>query len=157
MNDDNPLEKDPPALPLLFQHGRFKAASGRMLNFKIECDNYVGEQWRHVAAIVGPRIPRFSKVIGVPRGGIPFAEQLMRYATPDSDVTLFVDDVWTTGGSMRKVIKAHAMAIPGDPRPDYSVRVEGKVRGVVLFARGGDVLPSWVDALWTLTLGEDVK
>ena len=89
----------------LFQTGNFKLASGQTSNFKIECDALTDEDWKTFAFLISKKI-KFSKVIGVPRGGLKLAKFLEAFEI--NDVTLprlVVDDVYTTGGSIRKIMK----------------------------------------------------
>lgn len=132
----------------MFETGLFTLASGKTSTFKIECDDLTVADWETVAALVGPRY-KFGAVEGVPTGGLPFADALKTYITPGAPLTLIVDDVFTTGGSMEK---------QRGERPRASERVgrhihgtmPGDVHGVVLFAR--DFTPDWIDAVFTMAL-----
>lgn len=130
----------------LFKHGSFTAASGRALGFKIECDAFDGDQWADIAAICAERIPRFGSVMGVPRGGTPFAEQLTRFIDQGSTVTLVADDVWTTGGSMTSYLNRM--------RPDGPASGETFL-GLVVFARQQP--PPWVHSLFGMMMQEEAK
>lgn len=89
--------------------------------------------WAALAAMAMERFDlRFSLVRGVPRGGLPFARALERYAHPLWARTLIVDDVLTTGGSLARV----RAQFPNDPL------------ALVTFVRGP--VPDDVMALWTL-------
>lgn len=81
--------------------GEFVGASGRVLPFKIECSGKSREEWQVIADACLPRLPAFGHVVGVPRGGLPLAQIMRRYITPGSKILLVVEDVWTTGGSMK--------------------------------------------------------
>lgn len=119
----------------LFTWGRFTAASGRTLDWKIECDALTAEDWRTLAQIAVPHLPVVTEVIGIPTGGEAFA-QAIREVGFDQDAgagrRLIVDDVWTTGGSVAKFYE------PGD-------------FVLVAFARG--LLPTYATAIWTLDEG----
>lgn len=119
----------------LFQWGQFVAASGRTLDWKIECDALSPYDWRCLAEIVVPRLPVVQSVVGVPTGGEPFA-QAIREVGFDQDAgarrRLIVDDVWTTGSSVSKLMQ-----------PDDLV--------VVAFARNPvGPLPPFVWPIWQL-------
>jgi hypothetical protein len=115
----------------LFRWGSFVAASGKTLDWKIECDVLTPEDWRALAHIVAPTLPPISDIVPVPTGGVPFADALREAGVggnPEGQ-RLIVDDVWTTGGSVRKFWRA----------PDIAV---------VAFARGAT--PWWVSVIWRL-------
>lgn len=90
----------------LFQRGDFKLAGGARSSWKIECDALTEDDWDGLAAMLNEFLPQpFSRVVGVPRGGAPFAHALTTYATgKDDDLLLVVDDVWTTGASMFRFV-----------------------------------------------------
>lgn len=136
----------------LFKSVTFTAASGKQLGFKVECDGFTTADWREIAAIVAPRILPFREVHGVPRGGVMLADSLRPYYNTGSKRILVVDDVWTTGGSMGTFIDK---CVRGGA--SYVNRESMEFAGLVLFARGDDVLPPWVDAFWKLGLREVIR
>ena len=111
----------------LFRLGQFTAHSGRTLDWKVECDALAPDDWKCLAAMIGPQL-RFGAVEGVPRGGLAFADALAPYATEGP--LLIADDVLTTGGSME------------------AQRSGRDAIGVVAFARSAP--PSWVSAVWRM-------
>ncbi len=81
----------------------------------------------------------FTHVMGIPRGGIPFAQAMSQYACAQEEGIanlLIVDDVFTTGTSMLEARRVHA--------PGYT-----SVQGLVIFNRAGGDLPNWITPLWT--------
>jgi orotate phosphoribosyltransferase len=121
----------------LFQTGDFTLASGAKSRWKIECDALSADDWAGLAAIAVQHLPPFGAVMGVPRGGIPFADALRPYAT--SGPTLIVDDVWTSGGSMRKFLAEQRF------NPLHNM---DDVIGLVAFARNPP--EPWVTALFQM-------
>lgn len=119
----------------LFQFGEFTLASGKVSRFKLDCDAISPEEWHTLGRIVRPILPAYGRVIGVPRGGLAWAEILEHYKTPGEHRYLLVDDVWTTGGSMLRCVLRNGLPW----------------HGVVLFARGP--VPVNVTALFHLTKG----
>ena len=113
----------------LFQRQSFIAHSSRRLDWKIECDALTDEDWDTLAWRVAQNV-RFGSVYGIPNGGIRFARALEPYVT--SGPRLIVDDVLTTGKSMREA------------------RQSSSDLGVVVFARG--ICPHWVTPIFSLTL-----
>jgi hypoxanthine phosphoribosyltransferase len=113
----------------LFQIGNFKLHSGKNSNFKIECDVLSELDWGTLAYLVSSKFI-FSNVIGIPRGGLNFAEALKPYASNNLDHPwLIVDDVLNTGGSME----------------EGRVNLQGLGKtaiGVIVFARGP--CPDWI-------------
>ena len=87
----------------LFKTGKFKLSSGKVSDWKIECDALVSQDWDTLAGIVSKRF-KFNRVVGIPEGGLPFAEALEPYAKKGSRLqpTLLVDDVMTTGRSFEE-------------------------------------------------------
>lgn len=125
----------------LFQLGDFTLASGRKSRWKIECDCLTSQDWMALAQMAAEILPPFQGVIGVPRGGTPFAAALWPHTTKDSSLPiLLAEDVVTTGGSLERF----KTRLEGDP--DWG---PGPYIGVCAFARGP--VPSWVTPLFTLT------
>ena len=114
----------------LFQRRDFITHSGLPSDFKIDCDALSIEDWETLAFLVRKKFT-FSHVIGVPTGGIPFAEALEPFCVPDSPNLLLVDDVFTTGASLEQVRTACLC--------DWTDR---KILGVVVFAR--NPTPEWI-------------
>lgn len=123
----------------LFQLGPVTLASGEQSSWKIECDALTKDDWKALAAIAVERLPSFGGVAGIPCGGLPFARELEHYIT--SGPLLICDDVWTTGGSMKKFIDSSAEA-----RLLKAVFPTDIVIGVVAFARFKP--EPWVTALF---------
>lgn len=118
----------------LFQSGEFTLASGQPSSWKIDCDFLRPSDWRTLAAIAADLLPPFGDVVGVPRGGIDFARALKEHVTESARPLLVVDDVWTTGESMRVYAARH------HPNRYWL--------GCVVFARS--VPDYWVKALFTM-------
>lgn len=86
----------------LFQIGDFVSHAGIPLKWKIECDA-LEDQWDSIATMIMDYEKRpFSRVIGIPRGGLPLQWALEPYVTPGDHPWLVVDDVYTTGTSFRE-------------------------------------------------------
>jgi hypothetical protein len=86
----------------LFQMGSFRLTSGMEASYKIECDALTDDDWTCIAYLLFQKLDPFGYCEGVPRGGLKLAEKMQKYWTPGSSTVLIVDDVWTTGGSMRQ-------------------------------------------------------
>lgn len=119
----------------LFTIADFRSHSGLDLSWKIDADALTDADLATLAAKVAERV-QFSRVIGVPRGGLRFALALGQHDRATGPL-LIVDDVLTTGRSMEQMRES---AI-GDGRRD--------VRGVVIFARAP--CPSWVFPIFNLS------
>jgi pantetheine-phosphate adenylyltransferase len=117
------------AMTDLFQTGHFVLASGATSGWKIECDGISPAEWDALALMASEMLPPFGSVEGVPRGGIPFADALRKYATQGP--LLICEDVVTTGGSMERY------------------RAGREANGVAVFARGTP--PDWVVPIFTMT------
>ena len=115
----------------LFQTGCFRLASGENSTFKIECDALSDDDWWTLSVMIARAVHPIREVRGVPRGGLKLAQCLQAQVNPDGlGCRLLVDDVWTTGGSMLKML-------------------EPNERGCVVFARNKIVHPR-VRALFTM-------
>jgi hypothetical protein len=86
----------------LFQVGSFQLSSGIESSFRINAHRLTANDWKTLAHMAVSIVPPFSSVVGVPTGGLPFADALRPHARAYSPV-LVVDDVLTTGASIRKV------------------------------------------------------
>ena len=111
----------------LFKGGKFVLHSGASSSFKIDCDSLTDEDIFNIARIISEK-KIFSSVYGVPSGGTRLAKALEKYCN-DWGPRLVVDDVLTTGNSMKEVYK------DGDT-------------GVVIFARGE--CPKWVRPIFQM-------
>ena len=94
----------------LFQLGKFMLASGQMSLWKIECDNLDDGDWECLAYLAACRVPQFRTVIGIPRGGLKFAEAISPYRS-SSGPRLVVDDVFTTGTSIKQMMRDGDIAL----------------------------------------------
>ena len=84
----------------MFKTGDFRLHSGQSSSFLIDCSTMSLLDWQALAALVVARF-QFSRVEGVPRGGLPFAAALRPYESSYGPL-LIVDDVLTTGASMEE-------------------------------------------------------
>jgi hypothetical protein len=116
----------------LFIKKDFKSHSGLPLKFKIECDNLSDGDIETLAWIVSERFD-FREVYGVETGGTRFSKALEKYKSTNSSNILIVDDVLTTGNSMRDYLK----------KIDHDIPMETRVIGVVIFSRNRAV-PKWI-------------
>jgi orotate phosphoribosyltransferase len=115
----------------LFQLGNFTLHSGAKSNYLINCDALTDEELDCIAFMISEKLPwKFGRVEGVPRGGLLLAGRMVRYATPELDRLLIVDDVYTTGRSM----EAHRAGRAG-------------VHGAVIFARA-PITHNWITPLF---------
>lgn len=92
----------------VFQLGAFTFSSGIRSPFKFECDDLSDDEMHAIARVGSHQVCDFGRLVPVPKGKSAspidnakrLAGAMQRYARPDCGVTLIVDDVWTTGGSM---------------------------------------------------------
>jgi hypothetical protein len=123
----------------LFNRGEFTLHSGDESTFLIDCDALTDEDLAALAHEVSTRL-RWRKVVGIPEGGLRFAEKLSAYNIGSTELpVLIADDVWTTGRSMREM--------SGTVLRDRGTGTV--VQGVVIFAR--DEVDGWVHALFQMT------
>ena len=114
----------------LLQFGWFCSHSKFQLPWKIDCSAFSDGDWECIASIIRWKFA-FSKVIGIPRGGLKLQKLLEGY-TELGYPTLIVDDASTANNSFIEARKD----------------IEGPVFGVVVFARGP--VPNWVWPIFTV-------
>jgi hypothetical protein len=86
----------------LFQDGDFISHAGLPLQWKLECDAISDAEWRCIAKMIMTyQHEPFSKVLGIPRGGLPLQKAMEEYVTKGDHPWMVVDDVYTTGTSFK--------------------------------------------------------
>ena len=110
----------------LFTSGDFISHAGLPLKWKIECDAIRPEEWETLAQMIMEyETMPFREVSGIPTGGMALASALDKYKSHNADdFVLVVDDVWTTGMSMKDHIKEN-----------YPSYLKAQVKKWVVFAR----------------------
>lgn len=123
----------------LFQLGDFQLHSGGKSSWKIDCDALTDSEIEALAeigyAVLTPLRP-FREVVGVPRGGLRLAAVMAKYKSSQVGSILVVDDVLTTGKSMR------------EERDKINARGRG-VFGLVIFAR--TAAEPWVHRIFQMS------
>lgn len=92
------------------EFGHFVLASGKHTNVKIVVEKLLEHRWEHIERLLlGSSLPRewlCNPIYGVPTGGISLANKLFTANTPESTGSaVVIDDVWTTGGTVRRFIE----------------------------------------------------
>lgn len=128
----------------LFKSGEFTLHSGKVSNFLIDAEALTDEDLDALAKLVitqGFNTGKFKQIIGVPRGGLRFAEALKKQSPLDakSSTVLLVDDVYTTGESLKAACE--------EQKKNTSVI---DIYGLVIFDRSDGMILPWVEAVWTL-------
>jgi orotate phosphoribosyltransferase len=122
----------------LFQLGEFTLNSGRVSNWKVECDSLTDSDWECLAYLMSEAFGPFRSLEGIPTGGLKLALAMDKYKSHEGP-HLVVDDVLTTGSSLLRAIDLYQQAARAANRASYVV-------GAVVFARGP--LPMRVKALF---------
>ena len=121
----------------LFQSVDFISHSGLELKWKIECDALSDPEWFTISQMIMEISVPFKEAIGIPRGGTKLGNLLNQYGTGKrEDPVLLVDDVLTTGESMKQFKTKRSWRYPSD------------YIGWVVFAR--TKTPKWVTALFQM-------
>lgn len=128
----------------LFQLGFFTLHSGQRSDFKIDCDALTDEDIEFCAKAINDIFNPIYWIKYIPRGGTRLANALEKYIHCSTGLRLagkkpdclIVDDVWTTGASMREKHKEI------EKTGDFDL-----IRGAVIFARGP--VDYWVTPLFT--------
>lgn len=116
----------------IFLQGEFTLSSGQESQWKVDCDGLTDEDWNTLAAMAMEMWDlEFGEVIGIPTGGIKFADAMSKYSVGYSDILLVVDDVYTTGNTIETEMNKHK-----------------RVAGLVAFTRGPH--PMRVFSIWNL-------
>lgn len=118
----------------LFKLGDFILHCGQKSDWIIDCNALTDDDWEALALIGSRLVPPFSQVVGIPRGGLSFANSMAHYRKTRGGL-LIVDDVYTTGTSLEVC------------RADYAGRFSDII-GLVAFARAPITQP-WIKAIWT--------
>ena len=104
----------------MFKIGDFISHAGLSLKWKIECDALTKEDWDGLARMIMDYETRsFGSVEGIPRGGIPLANALQKYATEGPP--MIVDDIYTTGKSFKDYCYEHYRTMSFDYNPKWVV------------------------------------
>jgi len=121
----------------LFKLGDFKLHSGSYSDWLIDCGALTDEDLETLAHIAANYLlPSFDSVVGIPEGGLRFAKQLRKYKSDGVNRELIVDDVYTTGNSLRTMAdRLH------DEWHDQC--------GLVIFARN-KIRELWIKAIWNI-------
>jgi orotate phosphoribosyltransferase len=114
----------------LFQVGLFQLHSGGESNFRINCEELSYADLQALAHIGASMVGPFGDVIGIPTGGQRFADLMWQYRTVGP--LLIVDDVMTTGRSMREA------------------QQNDDDKGLVIFLRGYPKGLGWVTAIFEM-------
>ena len=121
----------------LFQSVDFISHSGLELKWKIECDALSDPEWFTISQMIMEISVPFKEAIGIPKGGTKLGSLLNQYGTGKrKDPILLVDDVLTTGESMKQFKTKRSWRYPSD------------YIGWVVFAR--TKTPKWVTALFQM-------
>jgi adenine/guanine phosphoribosyltransferase-like PRPP-binding protein len=87
-------------------------------NYKIECDSLTDDDWYGLSMIAKEILPsqltsNLKDIIGIPKGGLPFAKACKEVFTinEDNKYFLIVDDVYTTGNSFKPYAKAYGIGL----------------------------------------------
>ena len=113
----------------LFKLGDFKLHSGQESNWIIDCKYLTEYDYECLAHIGRALVGSYGFVRGIPEGGLRFATALQKYSSIGPE--LIVDDVYTTGASMRGM--------------DFM----GNEKGLVIFARA-PIIPGWIVPIFSL-------
>lgn len=126
----------------LFVAKDFIAHSGQLEKFKIECDALTNDDIETLAMMIHIEFTgmgmEFSEAYGVPSGGNRIAKAFEKYLNKKSNCILVLDDVLTTGRSMKEFV---ATDLKNSSK---------EVAGCVIFDRSFGKAPSWVHSLFKM-------
>ncbi len=121
----------------MFKWGKFTSHSGLELFWKICCEHHTDEDWACIAELIASRV-KFRRVLGIPTGADKLAALLHPRCDGDARDILIVDDVLTTGDSLRQM------------RQKLRDEGEANIVGIVVYARGP--CPWWVTPIFGLNV-----
>ena len=120
----------------LIEIGHFVLNSGKESEFKLIADEFIRDNLDGLVYLIRHAVGPYGAVYGVPRGGCLLANTLEQHSSRELLSTiLVVDDVLTTGGSMKRAREYNA------GRCEFII-------GAVVFARGP--CPAWITPLFQL-------
>ena len=96
----------------LFNKKDFISHSGNSLDWKVECDALTDADWDTLAYLAS-KLYEFRIVYGIPSGGLKFSKALAKYKNPNSKNILIVDDVYTTGNSIKTFVDTNSKLLVG--------------------------------------------
>lgn len=122
----------------LFNHGEYELNSGKIVDFKIDCDYLSYDDIESLAKKIASKFT-FWHVLGIPTGGNRLEQALYKHCTDDNKNLLLIDDVITTGNTMNIYRDKY--------KGEYN-----KILGVVIFSRMNPIeLPYWITPLFNST------
>jgi Phosphoribosyl transferase domain len=115
---------------MLIQTGDFILNSGLKSDFKLVADDFIRDNLTGLVKLIRRLSGPFGSVYGVPRGGSLLEEALLTLIDRSlTSTVLIVDDVLTTGGSMKRAREKLAGS-------------HTHILGAVVFSRGR--CPLWI-------------
>lgn len=121
---------------MLIHIGQHVLNSGKKSDFKLFADQFIIDNIEGLVHLIRKASGPYGAVHGIPRGGCLLADALGKHTSFELPQTLLVvDDVLTTGGSMKRAREANA----------------GKfefVVGAVAFSRG--MCPAWITPVFQM-------
>lgn len=119
----------------LFEKKKWIMHSGDISDFKIECDALTDKDIETLAYLISKRFT-FYGIYGIPTGGLRLAKALNKYKQKDGFYFLIVDDVMTSGESMKEAGQKEGW--------------RDNVVGVVIFGRNMFNVPRWIYSMFDM-------
>lgn len=126
----------------IFRFNSARLHSGSDSKYFIDCDFLTDEDITVIACRLADLVPPFSSVEGILQGGLRLAEAMKTHYAIGEGGHLIVDDVWTTGASMRDARETAKYRTGGGP-----------VYGAVIFHRDKQSsIPHWLQVFGFIDL-----